>query len=186
DATLPGLYYPEQLLELVELRVAADHRRAHTGEAAGVHGALLEAGDLVGADSCRFARVLELTYVDGLDEPADEAVGGRGDEDAARARGGLHAGGHVDGVTHRRVLGGGLGANGADHDRAGVDANPHPKLVRFCNVVARVELVDGAKHVEAATHGGPGVRLVGGWRPEEGEDAIAHEGCDVAAVPPDG
>ena len=131
DATLPGLYYPEQLLELVELRVAADHRRAHTGEAAGVHGALLEAGDLVGADSCRFALELELTYVDGLDEPADEAVGGRGDEDAARARGGLHAGGHVDGVTHRRVLGGGLGANDADHDRAGVDANPHPKLVRL-------------------------------------------------------
>ena len=94
-----------------------------------MHGALLEAGDLVGADGCRFALELELADVDGLDEPADKAVGGRGDEDAAGARGGLYAGGHVDGVTHRGVLRSGLGANDSDHDRAGVDANPNPKLV---------------------------------------------------------
>ena len=53
-------------------------------------------------------------------------------------------------------------------------------------MVARVELVDGANQVEAATHGALGVVLVGGWGPEEGEDSIAHEAGNVAAVPLDG
>ena len=53
-------------------------------------------------------------------------------------------------------------------------------------MVARVELVDGANQVEAATHSALGVVLVGGWGPEEGEDSIAHEAGNVAAVPLDG
>ena len=53
-------------------------------------------------------------------------------------------------------------------------------------MVARVQLIDGANQVEAATHGALWVVLVGGWGPEEGEDSIAHEAGNGASVALDG
>ena len=89
DARDPALAGPrdlELLPQLLQLRVAADHRRADAGQPARVHRTFLQTRDLVGVHRFRLALQLEPADVDRLDEGADEAIGRGSDEDAARPR----------------------------------------------------------------------------------------------------
>src|SRR5207249_5081028 len=122
-------------------------------------------------DGVRLALELELPDVDRLDERADEAVGGRGYEDIARAGRRLHPGRYVDRVAHSGVLGSGLGADDADDHRAGVDADSDFERVGLRQMLGGVELFDGSDKVEAAADGALGVVLVGGRGAEKGKDA---------------
>ena len=133
-------------------------------------------------DGVRLALELELPDVDRLDERADEAVGGGGYEDIARAGGRLHPGRYVYRVAHSGVLGSGLGADDADDHRSGVDADSDFERVGLRQMLGGVELFDGSDKVEAAADGALGVVLVGGRGAEKGEDAVPHEPGDGSAV----
>src|SRR5439155_25888437 len=101
-------------------------------------------------------------------------VGGGGDEDAARAGGGLHAGRDVDRIAHRGVFGSGLGADDADDDLSGVDADSHFEHVGVGQMLGGVGLVDASDKVDAAADGEVGVVFVGGRGAEKGEHAVPH------------
>ena len=182
DTTLAGLGDLEGLNELTELGIAADHRRAHAGEATCVRSAFLEASNLVRTDGLGLAFEFELADVDRLDEQTDEAVGGGGDEHASRAGGSLHARRDIDRIAHSGVLGSGRGADDTDDDRSGVDADSHFELVGLRQMLGGVELFDGSDEIEAAADGALGVVLVGGRGAEKGEDAVPHEPGDGSVI----
>ena len=94
------------------------------------------------------------------------------DEDLARFSGGAKTGGEVDRGAHGGALGVGLGADRAEVGRAGVDANGR----------VQTELVDGVADLEAGTHGVFGRVLGSIAGAEEGEEPVAEEPVDLAAV----
>ena len=150
----------EGVLEQLDLVVAADERgvgraldRRSVGRERGPRPhRLLAAPDLDRADVVDF------------DVSEREAVHGRADQDLARLRDLLQAGGQVDGLA------GGEGrVAGARHDLAGLDADPRLEL----------EVVDRLEDPECGPDGALGVVLVRLRDAEGGHDGVAGELLDL-------
>ena len=114
-------------------------------------------------------------------------VGVVGDEDGARGRVLLQAGGQVDGIAHGGVLDAEVRAHLADDDEAGVDAHAHVKAGEAALLLqAGGILLDTGHDLQAGAHGTFGIVLVGEGCAKEGEDGIAHEPGHGACVADDG
>jgi len=107
---------------------------------------------------------------------------GAAHEDRAWARERLYPRRDVHGVTHGRVLAGRVRADDAHDDRPGVDADPDLEIDRLLRVQLQAELINGTRHVEAATHRTKRIVLVRHGRAEEREQAVAHEPRDGTVV----
>jgi hypothetical protein len=102
-----------------------------------------------------------------------------GDDDVVRARQPLQARGEVraraeNGLRVRRAA----GKQVADDDPAGCQSNPH---LQFAGLRC-AKGADAADDVERGAHGAFGIVLVGDRVAEIGQDAVAQEAGDVAAV----
>ena len=161
-----------------QLAGPADHRdlgavaAAHTGRRGGGDGqprldrALAAAGDeLAGrlvVDGVRGERVRRL---------ADDHAPGRGHR--------LQPRGGVDDVAHRRVLGAG---ERADEHLAGVDADAHADVDGAARPGLGHRAGDRLLHPQPGPHGAFGVVLVRHRGAEQGEDPVAEQLVDPAAV----
>ena len=109
-----------------------------------------------------------------------------GHQDGARVCHLFHPRGEVRGLSHRRVVHAQVGADGADDDFAGVqaDADPNGNTLRPPQLVG--VLFDRLLHPEARIARPHRVILVRQWRAEQGHDAVAHHLIDRALVVVDG
>ena len=94
----------------------------------------------------------------------------------------FHACGDVDGISHRRIFHPLSRPDRADDDQAGVDANPHAE---FDAPTGAYRLAVGTHAIddrEPGKHGPLRIVLVGNRCAEKGQDAIACQACDRAAI----
>src|SRR2546423_1484648 len=173
-------------LESAQLAVAADERGAQTFDAAGGHGALALAEDAVSLYRLGFAFNFDSTERLQLKEGGDQVMGITGNLDRAGLGGLLHAGGQVDGVAHGGVFHTEVGADLADDDQAGVDADAHLEVEATVALELLTEGPDLFDDSEAGEDGPLRVVFVGDRGAEESEDGIAHEAGEGALKSIDG
>ena len=94
----------------------------------------------------------------------------------------LDAGGEVDRAADDRVLGPLLGADIAHHGLAAVDADPHLEARAAALDVPAVDVDHRPLHGERGGGGALGVVRMGQRRAEHGEDGVADELVDGAAI----
>ena len=153
---------------MLQLGRAADHGRLDAFDAAG--GGPESAGlapDQVDAQRLGLALDLEWRQRLDIEQAAHVAVGVVGDQDAADGRRVLEPAGDIDGIAHGRELS--RGADVADQDWAGVDANAH----RQRRAVLLAETGQRLLHGECGAQGLFGIILAVYVRPPQRHHRIA-------------
>ena len=115
---------------LRELPLATDKSRLQSGQAPLSRDIRDRTNGREGLDGRRLAFQLESLRFAPLEPRVDETLRVRADEHAARIRGALQPCGGVDGVAKRRVLHARAGADRAERDRSGVDADADREPIR--------------------------------------------------------
>ena len=133
----------------------------------------------------RLAPPAHVDRADGLDARVAGYVAGRrlADENDARLGQLLEARGDVRGVANRGVVHRQVRADVADDDRAGVDPHADGQVDAVLLAESGALLVEAAADAQGRQDGATGVILVRDRRPEEGEEAVATEVVEGAAVP---
>ena len=127
----------------MHLRVTADQRRLQSFNSSQPARYRFRAQHAVCLHRLNLALYLNATQVFEVEEGRDQFVGGP--RDLYRARRGtlFHARGHVDRITHGRVLEGQICAHRADDDHAGID--PHTDVEG--NAVTTADLLPVSIHL---------------------------------------
>ena len=174
----------EGLLQAVELGLPAHHRGLHSLDTTGGGPERAGLGSFhdIGPHRVRLALEVERRHLLHVEDAADVAEGGVGDEDPVHGSCGLEPGGDVDGVSNRHPLLLAAVAHRPDHHLAGVDAHPHGQLRTALAVQGPVEVGQRAHHVEGGEHRPLRVVLVGLAHTEHRHHRVADELLDHAAA----
>ena len=169
------------LAQRAELSVPTDERRAPALGTVGMRG-FDATGHFVRRGRGRSPFQGEVAERAEGERARDEALRRFRNDDRSRRRRGLEPRCHVHDVPERRVLDGRPGADVAQDDKAGVDAEPRVETgepgvrKRFAVPVDRVD------HLERREDGALRIVLVGRRGAEIREDRVAEHACDRAVV----
>ena len=117
-----------------------------------------------------------------VDEPFCQSDRLRSEAGHPRRRELLHSRREMGRLSHRRVVHSQVAANGADHDIAGVDADPDLNLDPMAAAHFLSVAVDQVLHSERGVAGANRMVLVRQRRSEQRHDAVAHDLIDRALI----